>query len=83
MDNPAITRPGDARGPTDLEIALGSACATLPAPADLNDLIAVLRDLLPGMEPRHALTRGGWHRLGGLVDQEGQRIAHHILAWAE
>lgn len=83
MVNPAITRPGDTRGPTDLEIALGSACATRPAPADLNALIAVLREMLPGMEPRHALTRGGWHRLGGLVDQDGQRIAHQILAWAE
>ena len=83
MVNPAITRPRDARGPTDLEIAVGSACATLPAPGDLNALIAVLREMLPGIEPRHALTRGGWHRLGGLVDEDGQRIAHQILAWAE
>ncbi len=83
MVNNAITPPKDARRPTALEIALGSACATLPAPADLNALIAVLRESLPGIEPRHALTRGGWHRLGGLVDLEGQRIAHHLVAWAE
>jgi hypothetical protein len=65
----------------DLRVA--DACATLPEGADLGALIAAIQAVLPGIEVRHVLTRGGWHRLGGVVDLDGRRIARHIAEWAE
>jgi len=44
---------------------------------------AAIQAVLPGIEVRHVLTRGGWHRLGGVVDLEGRRISRHIAEWAE
>jgi len=65
----------------DLNVA--QACAALPEGADLPALIAAIEGVLPGLEVRHVLTRGGWHRLGGVVDLDGRRIARHIETWAE
>jgi hypothetical protein len=62
---------------------VAAACAALPAGADLGDLRAAIGTVLPGHEVRHALTRGGWHRLGGIVDLDGCRITHHVAEWAQ
>jgi hypothetical protein len=66
-----------------LELRLGERCASLPAPLDPGSLAEMVQGLLPDLEVRHVLTRGGWHRLGGVVDLDGQRIAQHIGEWAQ
>ena len=66
-----------------LELHLGELCASVPAPFDPASLAAQVQDLQPDLQVRHVLTRGGWHRLGGVVDLDGLRVAHHILEWAQ
>ena len=66
-----------------LALRVAEACAALPTGADVPALVAAIGSLLPGLEVRHALSRGGWHRLGGVVDRDGARIAEHIASWAE
>ncbi len=46
-------------------------------------LLSALSGLLPGCEYRFALTRGGWYRPGGLIRQDGERVAVNIERWAE
>jgi hypothetical protein len=46
-------------------------------------LLASLVGLLPGCEFSFALTRGGWYRPGGLIRQNGDRIADNLERWAE
>jgi hypothetical protein len=69
--------------PQALDLRVADACAGLMEGADLVALIGAIQVVLPGVEVRHVLTRGGWHRLGGVVDLEGRRIARHIAEWAE
>ena len=39
--------------------------------------------ILPDLDFHHVLTRGGWHRIGGIVDGEGKRITHTLREWLE
>ncbi|HYN77205.1 MAG TPA: hypothetical protein VES73_05370 [Lamprocystis sp. (in: g-proteobacteria)] len=66
-----------------LAVRVAEACARLPAGADLAALVAAIQTIRPDEEVRHAMTRGGWHRLGGIVDLDGRRIADHISEWAQ
>lgn len=66
-----------------IDLRVADACAGLMEGADLETLIGTIQAVLPGVEVRHVLTRGGWHRLGGVVDLDGRRIARHIAEWAE
>jgi len=42
-----------------------------------------LGQALPDWKFRHALSRGGWYRLGGIVDGHGQRISDSLESWVE
>lgn len=75
-DNP------DSLAPADLQWRIAEICQTLATPGDFQSLLAAVQAALPGMTVRHAMTRGGWHRLGGVVDLNGGRIAHNITDWA-
>lgn len=77
-----LTRPGATLAPA-LELRLGELCASLPAPFDPASLAEAVQGLLADCEVRPVLTRGGWHRLGGVVDPQGCRIAHHLGEWAQ
>ena len=66
-----------------LDLRVADACAALPEGSDLVALTAAIQAVLPGLDVHHVLTRGGWHRLGGVVDLDGRRIAEHIAEWAE
>ena len=66
-----------------LAVRVAQACAALPAGTDLTALAAAIQATLPEQEVRHAMTRGGWHRLGGVVDLDGGRIAEHLAEWAQ
>jgi len=53
-------------------------------PADGMDALEVrIKKVLPDLGVRWMLTRGHWHRLGGVVDGNLQRISDSITQWAE
>jgi hypothetical protein len=69
--------------PPGIDIRVAETCRALPEGADLGALTDAIQSVLPGLEVRHVLTRGGWHRIGGVVDLEGRRIARNIGEWAQ
>ena len=66
--------------PTDALIRL---CANATSRDGLEKLIEKVNELLPGTSFSWALTRGGWHRLGGVVDANYNRVAGSIVQWVE
>ena len=65
------------------EVYLDDLCGTTPPDADHAGLIAGVARLLPDLSFHRALTRTGWHRIGGVVDEDGERIAFNLRQWAE
>lgn len=59
----------------------------LCAQTDVADSLAAITDklayLAPGFDFDRVLTRGHWHRLGGVVDANHQRVSENISRWAE
>lgn len=63
--------------------ALAEACTRVPVssgPAALGNAIAAAA---PKLSFRQVLERGGWYRLGGVVNAAGERIAGDIERWAQ
>jgi hypothetical protein len=56
--------------------------ATPPRPHH-SALVAAAARLVPSCDFRYALTRGGWYRLGGVIRQDGTRLADDLEGWAE
>jgi len=79
----ATTTDLEANQAKGLDLRVADACAALPEGSDLVALTAAVQGVLPGLEVHQVLTRGGWHRLGGVVDLDGRRVAQHIAEWAE
>ena len=50
---------------------------------DLDSLSHELARLAPQLTFRPVLVRGGWYRLGGVVDAGGRHVAADIEKWAE
>ncbi len=73
----------EAEPSSTLELRLAELCASLSGPFDTSGLAAAVQGLLPDLEVRYAMARSGWHRLGGVVDLDGARIAQSIVDWAE
>lgn len=73
--NPGLT--------ADLHLQVAEICQSVDVSDGIGPLVNAIQALLPDLSVRHAMTRGGWHRLGGVVDLDGNRIAHHITEWAE
>lgn len=46
-------------------------------------LVRELANTAPDWPFRHAACRGGWHRLGGLIDAKGKRLTDNLESWAE
>ena len=65
------------------EIHLDKACGEAAPAADHAALLAAVRELLPDLAFRHALTRSGWHRIGGVVTADLGRVATNLRQWAE
>jgi hypothetical protein len=72
--------PADQAASTDHWI---DAFASTPAAGGVDALVATAGTLIPDQAVTHVLTRGNWHRLGGVVDGVGRRVAHNIAHWAE
>ena len=58
-------------------------CAETDAGSGLEASQAQLTTLLPELDFDWVLTRGHWHRLGGVVDADYQPICDNIARWAE
>jgi hypothetical protein len=58
-------------------------CAKTPVSAGPVGLFKALSNALPEWKFRHALGRGGWYRLGGIVAAAGQRISDNLEQWVE
>lgn len=58
------------------------ACTVTPVTAGTAALSREIARALPDWPLREILNRGGWYRLGGVIDGNGQRIAEHLEAWA-
>lgn len=67
----------------DLELRVAQACQSLEVAEGIEPIVAAIQAELPELSVQHAMTRAGWHRLGGVVDLDGSRIAHNITEWAE
>jgi len=62
---------------------LAQLCASAEVAAGLDVLTEQLGCLLPEADIRRVLTRGGWHRLGGVVDAGYRPVSDNIAQWAE
>lgn len=70
-------------GLAELELRIAEVCQSVDASEGIEPLLTAIQPLLPDLSIQHAMTRAGWHRLGGVVDEEGRRVAHHLAEWAE
>ena len=66
-----------------LSPAIVEACAKTSVSAGPAGLIKALSNALPEWKFRHALGRGGWYRLGGIVAADGQRVSDNLERWVE
>lgn len=63
--------------------ALIQACTMAPVSTGPLALVRELGHTAPDWPFRHAVCRGGWHRLGGLIDASGKRLTDSLESWAE
>lgn len=80
----AGTRSGGqpARGAVAIDEVI-RLCADASAAQGVNSLVEAVGGLIPGARFEHILTRGHWHRLGGVVDADYRPVAPNIAQWAE
>lgn len=70
IDDPALQR-------------LVAELETAPPRPHHSGLLDTAHRALPGRNFRHALSRGGWYRPGGVVRADGSRVADNLEAWVE
>lgn len=63
--------------------AITELCKRLVPEEDDSALLSKLQQLFADYPVRLARTGKDWYKLGGIVDQSGQRVAHDITEWAE
>ena len=66
-----------------LSPAIVETCAKTPVSAGPSGLVKALGAALPDWKFHHALARGGWYRLGGIVDAAGNRVTDNLESWVE
>ena len=64
-------------------MAIAERCVRLPVSIGSSGLARELSGISAELNFRDVLTRGGWYRLGGVVDRAGQRIADDLARWGE
>lgn len=65
-----------------LQRFIQALAATPPRPHH-SALLEAANNLIPSCHFRHALSRGGWYRPGGLIGPDGTRLADDLESWAE
>jgi hypothetical protein len=63
--------------------AVVETCTKVPVSNGPGALVKTLSLALPDWKFRHAISRGGWYRLGGILDEKGQRVADSLESWVE
>jgi hypothetical protein len=66
-----------------LSDAIAALCPRVPVAAGPAALAQELIAAEPALSFRQVLERGGWYRLGGVVDSAGERVASDIERWAQ
>lgn len=66
-----------------LSPAVVETCTKVPVSSGPVAFVKALGLALPDWKFRHALSRGGWYRLGGIVDGQGQRVSDGLESWVE
>ena len=61
---------------------LAEACVRTAVSAGPSALAREMASLAPELAFREVLARGGWYRLGGVVDSAGNRVASNLEQWA-
>jgi hypothetical protein len=69
--------------PGDFDRAVAKLCVRVPVSAGAAGLAKELARLSPHLFFRDVLTRGGWYRLGSVIDAQGQRVADDLVRWLE
>lgn len=67
----------------DLSRRIAELCVRIPASVGPAVLARELSTLAPELTFRETLARGGWYRLGGVVDAAGAHLADDLEQWAE
>lgn len=67
----------------DLDQAVRAMCARVPVSAGASGLARELALIAPQLIFRDVLTRGGWYRLGGVVDDLGTPLSNDLARWME
>lgn len=62
---------------------IANICASTVVDNEHEQLLQKLLRIYPDLTFTHVLTRGGWHRTGGVVNHEGRRIAANLCEWVE
>jgi len=63
--------------------AVVESCAHVSVAKGVGSLVKAFDAALPEWKFHHAVCRGGWYRLGGVVFADGERVADDLGAWAE
>ena len=67
----------------DLARQVAELCVRVPASAGPGALARELAKTAPQLAFREVLARGGWYRLGGVIDGSGRHVADDLAKWAE
>jgi hypothetical protein len=78
-----MSYPSDDPMLRQLSEALGEACVQIPVSQGPATLARDLARIAPDLTFRQVLSRGGWYRLGGVVDAAGVVVAEDLERWAE
>lgn len=65
------------------ESAVAEICVRVPVSAGAAGLATELARVAPELGFRDVLTRGGWFRLGGVIDAAGAHVTDDLVQWAE
>jgi hypothetical protein len=62
---------------------LAATCSQMEPQQGMEALQQKLQEDMPALEFEQVLTRGGWFRIGGVVDIDGERVSDSLAKWAE
>jgi hypothetical protein len=65
-----------------LASSLQTACRQTPVSGGVGALLQQLEAVQPEWPFQYRLERGGWYRLGGVVDATGEPLSDNLEAWA-
>ncbi len=66
-----------------LASSIQECCTRTPVSGGPAALVNQLEQQLPEWQFRHRFNRGGWYRLGGVVDGAGNSLSENLESWSE